>query len=757
LTVGPEVSSLVGASGFASRAGYVAGYAAEIPDAVPAQQPLSVDVVFTPRLPGETPLLAAGGSGDHGVPVGQYASSEGRTAEEYVAAEQYFASQGVRVTHTWPDRLVLSLEGTPAALDRAFHTALRAGAYGGVPVVYPATPPALPPELESMVAGVVGLSTGFDSFDVSLSAPTPIKGASSDPGQVANTTITPGDARWAYGVSDLLLNVSATPRFPSSEAIALVLWGDGYDPDDISTFYANDYPSSFPSEYPNVQPYPIDGAPPPSPAALSSSDLQAVQELTLDIEWSGSIAPNATIDVVYPPTPNVVDLTDALEKALSLPDVVAVSMSFGTPEAGDAALSSAWGALFDEAASRGITVLAASGDTGGTANSSCTGGISSEYPASSPQVIAVGGTVLSAIRDPLGTITGWSETAWDDSGGGYSDQFAAPGWEKVGSAGVAIDQNGGGRGLPDVSATAAENYMYFDGQNQQADGTSFATPLWAAIVADLDAQIGSPLGFFTGRLYHVAANQTTGTVDDGLVDISSGQNCIAQAAPGWDAITGWGTPRAKELYYELVGSFVNLTIVASVATLAPGGTVTVRAESTNWTTHDGMSGLPVVLEVASDTSIGPCTGPFDSVTVTSNATGWAQANLEVPFCYLGAHAILRASVTTPRLFGTSELRVSVNLLGFVPSLASLGESPYSYLLYAGIMVAAVVGGGWLGRRRPPAAAGRGEPPPPTTPPPTPAPSGPPGSPSPRTGTPGLPSRSAPAPSPAAPGENSEKT
>lgn len=728
-------------AGFPARSGYSAAYVASVSRSTPASVAVPVDVVFAPRGNLSSLSLARGV-----VPVGEYARSYGLTPAQYASAEQYFVSFGITVRHLWPDRLVLSLQGNPAALDAAFHTSLRTGTFEGRTVLFPSTPPSLPAGLEAEVAGVVGLSTGFQPFSISLDPATPVGDGAAAPSQLVNNTVTPNDARAYYNISTGSTNATA-------EGIALILWGAGYDPSDVQSFYANDYPSNLPG--PRINPYPIDGAPPPSAAALSATNRQAVQELTLDIEWSGSFAPGVNLSVIYPPGPSAANLTDALEKALSLPGIVAISMSFGAPEASDSALASSWGALFNEATSRRITLLAASGDYGGDANASCSGGPAPSFPASAPQVIAVGGTDLTPVRSPFGSIVGWNETGWSGSGGGYSALYAAPAWQKVGSAGTEINASGGGRGLPDVSATAVNDFIYFAGANQEADGTSFATPLWAGIVADLDAEIGSPLGFFTDRLYHVAADQGPGTTYAGLREIRDGQNCVANAAesPGWNAVTGWGSPQAELLYYELVGSFVNLTIHANPSTIAPGGTVSVGTEVTNWTTGEGVSDAPVSFTITSDTSVGPCTGVFDTVTTVSNLTGAAQATLEIPFCYLGAHAILQVQVTTPKLFGMDEVHVPVNLLGFLPVLESFDTPPASYLLFGAILAGAIALGGWIGRRKPPLGLGPTGPPVPaggagTSAAPSPPPPAPGPSPSPGGGP--------PVPGPP-PGQNSQKT
>jgi kumamolisin len=693
-TLGVGATSV--SASFGERAGFEAWQGANTLDAVPLAHPESVDVVFRP-----TNRSVAIADGNSPTPVARFAASEGLSPQAYASAQAYFVREGLRVVHTWPDRLALSLEGAPSSLDGAFGTSLLAGTYHGRPVVYPANSPALPPEIESEVAGVVGLSNGYETFSLAVTPTAPLSTGASTPGATpaAGNSFMPGMARSLYGLSGLY-NLSGGASFATGESIALVLWGAGYAPSDLGTFYAENYPSSFPA--PTINAYPIDGAPEPSDSALAASDELAVEEMTLDLEWSGSMAPGATLDAVYASAPSTVNLTDAFEKALSLPAVSAISMSFGAPESNSGSLESAWNPLFSEAASRGITVLAATGDTGGDLNATCVGGRAPEFPASSPQVLAVGGTDVTIDRNGLGTITGFGETGWTDSGGGFSADYRAPRWQLVTSAKTAIDAAGGGRGTPDISASAENNFLYYDGADQEADGTSFATPLWAGLVAELDVHVGHPLGFFTDRLYHFIANETAGSSYDGVVDVQGGSNCVATAGAGWDAVTGWGTPRAVPLNTQLAGSFVNITLRESPSTVAPGGSMALSVVLTNWSNGAPLANTPVVLRLAGGSSVGPCAGAFESVTATSDAQGVASESLPVPACYLGSHAVASASVETDRLYGHSSLRVAVNLLGFVPSLEWLGNAPYSYLLYAGIMAAAVAAGAWIGRRRPPA-------------------------------------------------------
>jgi hypothetical protein len=705
LPASPSVIPTSRVADFASRAGYAPAYPVDTHGGTAASGEVPVAVTFARPL----------------------------SVEAYATAVAYFRDRGLEVTMTDPLHLLVGLEGAAATVGAAFSTELRAGSYRGAPVLFPTQPPTLPAALESEVAGVVGLSSGFTTFTLDL------RPVGTPPGAVTPddpNTMTPALARELYGLSSLY-NLSGGFRgttYPQNASLAVLLWGEGYAPSDLETFFSSDqyYWSGFPA--PKVVPYPISPAPLPSNSSVDSPDAGAVNELTLDIEWAASMAPGATIDAVYAPdgpppgySPLTTYLTEALDKAISL-NVSAISMSFGSNDSDDASLGSSWAPLFQEAENRGITLLAASGDSGGdTVGYPCSGYTYPEFPASSPAVLAVGGTAVTPPRPPLQS--SFSETAWNQSGGGFSTQYGAPSWQEVGTAAAPIEANGH-RGMPDVSATAADNLEYFNGSAKPEAGTSFATPLWAGLVASIDAKWGQSLGFFTPSLYHVGAEEPSGQIGVGLVLITSGGNCVGSAGPGWSDVTGWGTPRADVLYDDLLGSFVNIALNVDRTTVAPGGSVRVTAQITNRTSHLPIANVPVGLSVAADTDLGPCTGTFGSASPTTNATGWVSATFSVPFCYLGQHALVNASVTTTKLYGTGGLRVDVNLLGFDPALEVLEQAPWAYVTYAVIVGAAAVVGVWLGRpREPPAHPVRPGAPPaagppagPTVPPANPAPS-----------------------------------
>ena len=734
LSTAAATESVVYGESFGTRAGYDGNVVASASSIAPATGSDLAVVTFYPASPAFFDFPATGTSP---LTVAQIADRYGLSPEAYASAESYFESVGLSVVRTNPDRLSLTVGGPATVLGPAFGTGLVTGRYDGREVTFPDRTPNLPNALESEVSSVVGLTNGLDRFALPAGLADAVASTSAGPSPAAQPDlITPAIARFIYDLSSLY-NVSGASRFAATQGIALVLWGDGYDPSDLNSFFANDYPSSFP--LPRVVPYPLDGAPAPS-ANAPNDPSKAPQELTLDLEWSGSMAPGATLDAVYAPdgpadqgySPTDAAMTDALTTAVTkVPGVSVLSMSFGTTESTDSSLASSWGPLLSQAAKQGTTVLAATGDTGGDTNDTptCSGTPAPEYPASSPQVIAVGGTAV-ALGFPLGGGVTFSESAWSGSGGGFSAQFPAQGWEEVGSAAAPISANGH-RGMPDVSGASADDFLYFEGTAGSAAGTSFATPLWAGLVADIDAKWGQLLGFFTPSLYHVGANEPSGAIGVGLSGVTGGGNCVATATAGWNAVTGWGSPRAALLYDDLLGSFVNIALYEDRSTVAPGGSVSVTAQLTNRTSGAPIAGVAVDLSLSADTTLGPCTGTFASASPTTNATGWVSATLSVPVCYLGEHALLNASVTTTKLYGTSGVRLNVNLLGLDPALTFLSQAPWVYIAYAVIVGAAVIAGAWIGRPKLPVAlpgpppGALGQPAPPAAPPPPASPATPP--------------------------------
>ncbi len=687
---------------FSERAGFNLSEISVAANIEPLAGVATVGITFLPRSPSffDSPVGTPAPMTDS-----EIRAVYGLTDAQYQAAEQYFEGFGLRITHTWPDQLHLTVVGPAARVAAAFSTDLFEGQVGTRLVEFPDPAPSLPLGLENEVASVSGLSDGFSSFTLPLgTAPLPSSGKVDFAATPFNTGsfIYPNTPHEIYGF-DELYNYSGNPHFATGEGIVLLLWGDGYSPSDLSTFYSTYYPSTFPQV--KIQYFPVDGAPAPAASAVSDPS-GAPEEMTLDLEWSGSQAPGATLDAVYAPdgpksdsySPTDVSMEDALATAIQdVPNVEVLSMSFGLMDAGDASLQAAFETDFAEAGQKGITLLAASGDNGGSSDKGCAGTAAPEYPAASQYVIAVGGTSPTLNYNVIGQPTGLaSEPAWNLSGGGYSPDYSAPSWQLVGSAKAPISA-GGGRGIPDVAGPASNDFLYFGGQPLSGYGTSFATPLWAGLIAEFDALRGSPFGFITPRLYTIGAAEAAGTAAQGLVDVTSGSNCLYAATAGWDPVTGWGTPRGLLLYEDLTGTYVDLALSAGAGSVAPGSSLSLTITVVNASDQAPIPNVPVTLSLSGDIN-GPCGGSFESSTVTTASNGQATTLLAVPACYLGLHAIATATLSANGYFGLNSTRVGVTLISFGGSA--------SYVVFSVIMVLAILAGfalGRIGRRASPVA------------------------------------------------------
>jgi kumamolisin len=204
-----------------------------------------------------------------------------------------------------------------------------------------------------------------------------------------------------------------------------------------------------------------------------------------------------------------------------------------------------------DAAALGVTICAASGDNG-SSDGETDGANHVDFPASSPHILACGGTSLQSAN---GAIT--SETAWNDgasggaSGGGFSAQFPEPSYQT--SDKIKPPAAGLGRGVPDVSGDADPETGYqvlVDGQSLVIGGTSAVAPLWSGLIALLNEQLKTPVGFLQPVLYALPAS------DAAFHDIVSGNNGAFSAGPGWDPVTGLGSPSGAKLLTALTAEGV---------------------------------------------------------------------------------------------------------------------------------------------------------------------------------------------------------
>jgi subtilase family serine protease len=242
-------------------------------------------------------------------------------------------------------------------------------------------------------------------------------------------------------------------------------------------------------------------------------------ETALDVEWAHAIAPNAKILLVESKTESGTNLMNGVDYARGRNDVTAVSMSWGGDEFSDeATLDSHFTSKY------GASFFASSGDEGAGA----------EWPASSPNVVAVGGTHLNISKS--GTLL--SETAWNGSGGGISAYEPAPAYQTA----YSITKAKGKRSIPDVAydADPDSGFSVYKGGTRPGwydiGGTSAGAPQWAAIQSlGLSA---TNANFYKDK---AATNNT-----QYFRDIKSGTNgscgyyCSTRA--NYDYVTGLGSP-----------------------------------------------------------------------------------------------------------------------------------------------------------------------------------------------------------------------
>lgn len=296
-------------------------------------------------------------------------------------------------------------------------------------------------------------------------------------------------------------------------------------------------------------------------------------ETTLDVEIIHALAPEANIVVLVSPvaetegTIGLPEFRQLLQYTIDHKLGTIVSQSWGASEAtlADAAGQAEvrqWDALFRQATTQdGITLLASSGDNGATDFTDLQGTrlaptATSSFPNDNPWVTSVGGTSLHRNG------TGFTESAWNSSGGGMSKFFARPTYQQILPASAqSILQNR--RGLPDVAGNADPSTglaMYEHGSWSTAGGTSASAPMWAALVAIANQMAGHALGFINPALYKIAASAR---YQQDFHDITVGNNGVSgqgvqvegyNAVPGWDAVTGLGTPNAVNLLPDLIAN-----------------------------------------------------------------------------------------------------------------------------------------------------------------------------------------------------------
>jgi subtilase family serine protease len=331
-------------------------------------------------------------------------------------------------------------------------------------------------------------------------------------------------------------------------------------------------------------------------------------EVALDVETAHAMAPGANILLVTVPTAETLGvqgfpLMMKAEKYLidnHMADVISQSFASAEDAFGSQQSLENLRYAYKAAAANGVTILGSSGD-GGSANGQKQpvgqGGSTIPeptvvWPASDPLVTGVGGTYLctdprATTNEPRTIYDGphprcdanptQAEVGWTFSGGGFSHVFSKPDYQNnlpAGSTPIVST-----RGVPDIglqasAGTGALVYLTLppDGQSglicpdgnpcstgwYDIGGTSLSCPQWAGLIAIADEINGGGLGLINPALYQLASDPATYAND--FYDVTTGNNTADPsipgypATPGWDPITGLGTPNAANLLPDLVNA-----------------------------------------------------------------------------------------------------------------------------------------------------------------------------------------------------------
>jgi kumamolisin len=458
----------------------------------------------------------------------EFARIHGASTADLEKIRAFAADYGLQVSSGTRASRTVKLNGAVADFNAAFGITLRR--YEHTSGTYRCRTGCLtiPVELDSVVQGVFGL-------DNRPQTKTHFRLRKPKPGA------TPRTAAASYSP----LQVAQAYAFPSGvtgagQCIALIELGGGYKTTDLDLFFSN-----LGIAAPKVTAVSVDGAS-NSPTGDSSGPDGEVE---LDIEVAGAIAPGAQIAAYFAPNTDqgfIDAVTTAVHDADLKPSII--SISWGGPEDSWTVQSrNALNSACQDASTMGVTVLAASGDSG-SSDGSTDGTPAVEFPAASPYVIGCGGTKLTLSGSAIGSEQAWNETSADEgaTGGGEREEFALPTYQQ--SAKVPKASNGFvGRGVPDVAGNADPETGYnvvVDGQPSVIGGTSAVAPLWAGLLALINESLGANVGYLNPLLYSV-------TVEPAFHDITAGNNGAYSAGPGWDACTGLGSPNGAALLAAL--------------------------------------------------------------------------------------------------------------------------------------------------------------------------------------------------------------
>ncbi len=531
-------------------------------------------------------------------------------AEDEQAVVTWAQSQGFTITQRYANRLLVDVEAPSAVIERALDVSINTYQLAGESYFSNDRDPSLPAHLVGTVHSVMGLNNiqrvhSFLNMQSTLRPPDYSPGpayadgpsqrgaASRGKAPTAKPTqasgirpagydvYTPNDINNSQAYDYVALHSVGACCNPTHQvggpgpltSIAIAIWGD-YNDSDLNGFVQQFYPMTY-----NVQRHFVDGTP------QCCND-----ETALDVEWATAMSNSwddnpddtAKIHVYEGSSDTMAIVLDVLNHALDGGEARVLNMSWGGAENYAFSVSDmdSFHSVFNQLVGQGWTLVAASGDGGAT--TSCVSRLAVSYPATDPDVVAVGGTTLVLNQGPTYSIeTGWSGSTQGcsnndgGSGGGCSAQFAAP-WYQVSPA-----CGSGSRSVPDIALNSdwvnTPQEFIFNGYFYAAGGTSIAAPEMSGFFAQENAYLlyiqslvglscgaslnapCSPLGAANPYIYYEGNHP--GFAHYPFYDITYGcnSNDITQqyhltpycSRHGYDRVTGWGSVNMLQFAWML--------------------------------------------------------------------------------------------------------------------------------------------------------------------------------------------------------------
>jgi subtilase family serine protease len=617
----------------------------------------------------------------------QFGTRFGIGDDDLAAITTWLTNHGFRVDEVGAGRTWINFSGTTATVEQAFHTQMKDYMVNGEPHHANATEPRIPRALAGVVKGVLSL------HDFRKTPQHRIESTSPDFTSGTSHFLAPADFATIYNVKPLYnAGIDGT-----GQTIAIV------GRTDINVGDVTFFRSFF-------------GLPAKSPVithnGVAPGDLGGGEETEalLDVEWSGAVARNATVNFVVSKSTATTDGVDLSAQFIVNNNLApAMSTSFGQCESSmGTAENSFYNNLWSQAAAQGITSFVSSGDSGAAgcdASNAATGtGRAVSGLCSTPNNVCVGGTQFNDTANPgafwassnnatdqSSVLSYIPEVVWNESGsvaggsglgstgGGPSSIYAKPSWQVA--PGVPAD---GKRDTPDVSLSAAghDGYIVVQGHTTgttglaAVGGTSASSPSFAGLMGLVVQKTGARQGNANTVFYPMGANQYGSAGPAVYHDTNSGNNSVPgvtgfSATTAYDQATGLGSVDANSLVTNWGGTPPPPTPDFAISASPTALSITAGSSKTSTISTTVSGGFSAAVALSATGAPAGATVTFSPASIAAPGSGSSTATVNV------------GSTTTPGTYSitvtgtgggkTHSTTISVTVTGATQSQQLLGN------------------------------------------------------------------------------------